>query len=70
MYIIHLLDKMNTRKIDMKYRIIIVELIREGHATASIQEIMLTRHGINVSKHGLQKIIQKYNTECLYEDRK
>jgi len=67
---IYLLDKMNTRKIDMKCRIIIVELIKEGHATASIQEIMLSRHGINVSKHGMQKIIQKYNTEGLYENRK
>ena len=58
-----------TRKIDMKCRIIIVELNKEGHTTASIQEIMLSRHGINVSKHGIQKIIQKYNTDGLYEDR-
>ena len=61
---------MNIRKIDMKCRIIIVELNKEDHATASIQEIMLSRHGINVSKHGIQKIMQKYNTEGLYKDRK
>ena len=47
---------MNTRKIDMKCRIIIVELIKEGHATASIQEIMLSRHGINASKHAYRKL--------------
>ena len=67
---IHLLGKMNTRKIDMQCRIIIVELNKEGHATASIQEIMLSWHGINVSKHAIQKIIQNFNTEDLYEDRK
>ena len=54
----------------MKCRIIIVELIKEDHATTSIQEIILSRHGINVLKHGIQKIIQKYNTEGLYENRK
>ena len=31
---------------------------------------MLSTHVINVSKHGIQKIIQKYNTKGLYEDRK
>jgi transposase len=61
---------MNTRNIDIKCRIIIVELKKEGHTTGSIKEIMESRHGINVSKRGIQKIIQKYNAYHLYEDRK
>ena len=59
---------MKNRNVDIKCRIIIVELMKEGYATCSIKEIMQTRHGINISKCSIQKIIQKNNTGGLYED--
>jgi transposase len=61
---------MTKRNIDAKNRVIIVELKKEGYTTASIKEIMLSRHEINVSKRGIQKIIKKYDTTGLYEDKK
>jgi len=39
---------MNTRNVNVKCRIIIVELKIESHATGSIQKIVQNRHGINV----------------------
>ena len=52
---IHLLDKMNTRNVDMKCRIIIVELKIEVMPLVPHKKIMQSRHRINVSKHGIQK---------------
>ena len=31
---------------------------------------MPTKHGINISNRGIQKIIQKYNTQDLHENKK
>lgn len=61
---------MENRNIDMRCRIIIVELMKEGYATGSIKEIMKSRHGVEVSKRGIQKIIKKFKTSGLYEDKK
>ena len=47
-----------------------MELTKEGYATASIKQIMHSRHEIIVSKRGIQKIIKKYNTTGLYEEKK
>jgi transposase len=61
---------MTTRNIDIRFRIIIVELMNEGHSTGRIQEIMKVRHGIIVSKRGIQKIVHKFKTLGTYEDKK
>lgn len=61
---------MNGRNVLMKHRIIIVELMMEGHSTSSIKQIMKDRHHIDVSKRGIQKIVNKYKTEGIYADRK
>jgi len=47
-----------------------VELNKEGYTTASIKQIMQSRHEIIVSKRGIRKIIEKYDTTGLHEDMK
>jgi len=44
----------------MKYRIIIVELVIEGHSTGAIKQIMVNRRGIDVSKRGFRKLCIRY----------
>jgi len=56
--------------VDLTSREIIVELNKEGYITASVKQIMQSRHEIIVSKRGIQKIIKKYDTTELYEDKK
>ena len=48
---------MTKRNIDLTNRTIMVELNEEGYTTASIKQIMQSRHEIIVSKRGIQKII-------------
>jgi len=61
---------MSNRNIQIKDRVIIVELMNEGHSTASIKQIMFDRHDVDVSKRGIQKIVHKYKSEGIYGDRK
>ena len=61
---------MTKGNVDYTNRSIIVELNKEGYTTASIKQIMQSRHKIVVSKRGIQKMIKKYNTTGLYEDKK
>lgn len=61
---------MSNRNIQINHRIIIVELMLEGHSTCSIKQIMTDRHHIDVSKRGIQKIVHKYRTEGIYADRR
>jgi len=58
------------RNVDLTNRAIIVELNKQVYTTASIKQIMQSRHEIIVSKHGIQKIIKKYDTTWLYDDKK
>ena len=61
---------MTKRNVDLTNRAIIVELNKEGYITASVKQIMQSRHEIIVSKRGIQKIIKKYDTTGLYEYKK
>ena len=47
-----------------------MELNKQSYTTASIKQIMQSRYEIIVSKHGIQKIIKKYDTTGLYENKK
>jgi len=60
---------MTKRNVDLTNCAIIVEL-NKGYTTASIKQIMQSRQEIIVSKRGIQKIIKKYDTTRLYEDKK
>ena len=51
----NILDKMPKQSVDMKYKIIIVELIMKGNSTGAIKQITTDRDGIDVSKYGIQK---------------
>ena len=46
---------MSNRNIQIKHRIIIVELMIGGHSSASIKQIMIDRHDVDMSKRGIQK---------------
>ena len=61
---------MTKRNVDLTNRAIIVELNKEGYTTASIKQIMQSRHEIIVFNRGIQKIIKKYDTIGLYEYKK
>ena len=61
---------MTRRNVDLTNRAIIVELNKEGYTTASIKQIMQSKHKIIVSKRGIQKNIKKYDTTGLYENKK
>ena len=50
---------MTKRIVDLTNRAIIMELNKEDYTTASIKQIMQSRHEIIVSKSGIQKIIKK-----------
>ena len=39
----------------------------EGHSTASIKQIIIDRHDMDVSKLGIQKIVHKFEYEGKYE---
>ena len=45
---------MTNRNVDVTYRVIIVELMNEGHTTGFIKEIMQRRYGIIVSSVGFK----------------
>ena len=53
---------MTKRNVDLTNRAIIVELNKEGYTTASIKQIMQSKHEITMSKRGIQKVIKKYDT--------
>lgn len=58
------------KRLELKYRIIIVELEKEHHSVGEIKKLLLERHQVDCSKRGIQKIIKKYKDFGIYEDRK
>jgi len=60
---------MTNRNLDVTYRVIIEELMKECYTTSSIKEIMQRRYDIVLSKSGIKKI-KKHNTDGLYKDEK
>ena len=59
---------MSDRNIQIKHRIIIIELMIESHSTAFIKQIMIDRHNVNVSKRRIQKTVHKFKSEEKYDD--
>jgi len=42
----------------------------EGHGNASIKQIMIDRHDVDMSKRGIQENVLKFKSKGKYEDRK
>jgi len=58
------------KRISIEHRIIIDALKEEGKSLRKIRNIMLIRHGINVTIQGIRKIILKFQKTSNYEDHK
>jgi len=57
-------------RISFEHRIIIVTLKEEGISLRKIRNIMLVRHGVDVTIEGIRKIFLEFKNTGKYEDQK